>query len=434
MGGWVKLSTRCLCGAGLMVLLFLVFRPSSAHVPITTKVRFTREVIRIFQQNCLGCHRPGGIAPFSLASFEEARPWAKAIKEEILEKRMPPWNAVKGFGDFRNAPPLMQNDIDLIVNWVEGGVPKGELKDLPPEPVIAQEWRLGEPDQVYELMTVGVPADADEFRCLSVPVASDHDLWLSALDLDPGNGAVVHCATFYRERPQAEASTGASASDGNPRLPTEPCPPRGDILATWVPGLPQPMLPAGVGYRLSAGTRLIARIHYRGVGHETQARSRLGVYFADGDTVRRVEPLAFAEDAGPIPPGESRYVIRLHKIVQTDADVVGLVPLAHPLMVSLQVTAYRPDETATVLLWTRGSRFDWRPTYIYKQPISLPRGTRLEVVAYFDNSPGNPYLENESPRSVRLSNLTPDPLCTLLVAQRTDRMSSRGSSSATSRP
>src|SRR4051812_13493799 len=103
---------------------------SLAHEPITTKVRFNKELVRILRRSCLGCHHTGGIA-MSLATYEEARPWAKAIKEEVLEKRMPPWHAMKGYGEFRNAPPLTQREVDLIVNWVEGGAPKGDDKDLP---------------------------------------------------------------------------------------------------------------------------------------------------------------------------------------------------------------------------------------------------------------------------------------------------------------
>src|SRR5215510_5109118 len=108
---------------GLCILPFAL--STAAHEPITTKVRFNKEVVRILQRSCLGCHRPGGIA-FSLATYDEARPWAKAIKEEVLEKRMPPWNSVKGYGEFRNAQPFTQRDVDLLVNWVEGGAPKGD--------------------------------------------------------------------------------------------------------------------------------------------------------------------------------------------------------------------------------------------------------------------------------------------------------------------
>src|SRR4030095_8702015 len=129
---------------GLSIVL-IQSRPASAHEPVTTKVRFNKEVIRVLQRSCLGCHRPGGIA-MSLATYEEARPWAKAIKEELLEKRMPPWHAVKGYGEFRNAPLLTQRDVDMIVNWVEGGAPKADDKDLPPSPLFSNDWQLGKPD------------------------------------------------------------------------------------------------------------------------------------------------------------------------------------------------------------------------------------------------------------------------------------------------
>ncbi|HXF05185.1 MAG TPA: cytochrome c [Blastocatellia bacterium] len=402
-----------LYGLGLCVLILVAFRSGSAHVPITTKVRFTREVIRIFQQNCLGCHRPGGIAPFSLASYEEARPWAKAIKEELLEKRMPPWNALKGFGDFRNAPPLMQNDVDLVVNWVEGGVPRGDAKDLPPEPLISSDWPLGVPDRVVELPVVEVAADADEFRCLPVPLSLGRDVWVSAFDLDPGNGTVVHCATFYRERREEEPK---SYADGREiASPGQSCPPPGEILGTWVPGLTPAHLSPGIGYRISPETRLVARVHYRGRGEATVVHSRIGLYFSRSGRNRPITLISFTSPSERIPPGESRHALRLQHIVESDLAAVAVLPLAHPLLVSLQVTAYRPDNTATVLLWTRGSRFDWRPTYIYKEPVPLPRGTRLVVTAYFNNSSENPFMENESPKPVRLSEITPDSLCTLLV-------------------
>lgn len=410
---FMKRRNWSLYGPGVCVLTLLALGSGSAHVPITTKVRFTREVIRIFQQNCLGCHRPGGIAPFSLASYEEARPWAKAIKEELLEKRMPPWNALKGFGDFRNAPPLMQNDVDLVVNWVEGGVPKGDAKDLPPEPLIASDWPLGLPDRVVELPVVDVAADADEFRCLPVPLSLDRDVWVSAFDLDPGNGMVVHCATFYRERREDEPK---SYADGREIVsPKQSCPPPGDILGTWVPGVNPAHLPPGIGYRISPETRLVARIHYRGRGEATEVHSRIGLYFSRSGRSRPVTLISFTDPSERIPPGEGRHALRLQHIVESDLEAVAISPLAHPLLVSLQVTAYRPDNTTTVLLWTRGSRFDWRPTYIYKQPVGLPRGTRLVVTAYFDNSSENPFLENESPKPARLSDIAPDPLCTLLV-------------------
>src|SRR5215472_14006193 len=107
------------------------------HDVITTKVTFDREIIRLFNSHCISCHREGGTA-FSLETYKAARPWAKAIGEEVLERRMPPWGAVKGFGDFRSDQGLTAEQLELIVDWEEGGAPEGEEKDLPDKPKIAQ--------------------------------------------------------------------------------------------------------------------------------------------------------------------------------------------------------------------------------------------------------------------------------------------------------
>ena len=153
-------------------------------------------VVNRRQGNCLGCHHTGGIA-MSLATYDEARPWAKAIKEELLEKRMPPWRAVKGYGEYRNAPPLTQRDIEMIVNWVEGGAPKGDARDLPADALYSDDWLLSKPDlAVSQPAEQKVAADADEYRDFIVETGLRQDRWLSAVNLKPGNHSVVHCAAI----------------------------------------------------------------------------------------------------------------------------------------------------------------------------------------------------------------------------------------------
>jgi len=191
----------------LTAFCLLPFAFASAHEPITTKVRFNKELVRILQRNCLSCHHRGGIA-MSLATYDEARPWAKAIKEEVLEKRMPPWRAVKGYGDFRNAPSLTQRDVDLIVNWVEGGAPKGDDKDLPEGPLFSNDWQLGDPDLILQPASESrIAADADEYRTFVLPTNLKEDRRLIAIDLQPGNAAVVYCAAFYLVTSDARAQS-----------------------------------------------------------------------------------------------------------------------------------------------------------------------------------------------------------------------------------
>lgn len=120
-----------------LLSLFAACTTLWAHDPITTKITFNREIVRIFQKRCLSCHQEGGKSPMSLVKYEEARPWAKAIKEEVLERRMPPWGAVKGFGEFSNDRGLTQEEISIIADWVEGGAPDGEAKYIPETPLPA---------------------------------------------------------------------------------------------------------------------------------------------------------------------------------------------------------------------------------------------------------------------------------------------------------
>jgi len=127
-----------------IILLSLIMFAASGHDVITTKVTFDREIVRLFNTHCISCHQPGGQA-FSLATYQEARPWAKAIGEEVLRRRMPPWGAVKGFGDFRNDQGLTPEQLELIVDWEEGGAPEGEPKDIPQERAKSQELRFSRP-------------------------------------------------------------------------------------------------------------------------------------------------------------------------------------------------------------------------------------------------------------------------------------------------
>jgi hypothetical protein len=387
-------------------------RPASAHEPITTKVRFNKEVIRVLQRSCLGCHNPGGIV-MSLATYEEARPWAKAIKEELLEKRMPPWHAMKGFGEFRNAPSLTQREIDMIVNWVEGGAPKGDEKDLPAAPLFSNDWPLGNPDLALKPEGESrIPGDADEFRTFVLATNLKEDRWLTAIDLHPGNGAVVHCAKLY--------SLNSTDVPAPPMTPTEESGSSVDlrtaaVLATWVPGQKKIALEDGVARLLSAGSRIAVKIHYRGTGEASGDASTVGLYFAKGSNRKQLQEIAISDPDARVPVAAEPYPIKLSFTTQSDTEAIAIRPGVHPLIVSLQATAHRPDGTEEVLIWTRRYQFDWEPTYYFLRPVSLPKGTRVEVIAYFDNSEENQKNPHDPPKPVRWSEISGEPLCALLV-------------------
>ncbi|HLG15967.1 MAG TPA: hypothetical protein VJH03_15895 [Blastocatellia bacterium] len=405
----------------------------AAHEPITTKVRFNKEVIRILQRSCLGCHRPGGIAPMSLASYEEARPWAKAIKEEMLEKRMPPWHAVKGYGEFRNAPSLTQREIDLVVNWVEGGAPKGDDKDLPQGPLYSDDWQLGPPDLVLtrDVLPPGdrltesrsarnAPQDSDEtlsnsdgFRAFLLPTGLKEDRWLRAIDLQRRDDSIVHWAKFYAVK--LESGESKDGMDGE-RTASGP-PPDANVVGTWIAGMRTVAFTDGVGHLLPAGSGILAIIHYRGSGDAVRGFNAVGLYFTKAAPRQRLRQVAITNAGVRIPAGAVDHRVVASTIVQDGGEAVAILPAVNPLLISLQATAYRPDGTEEILIWTRGYQFDWQPTYYYKRPVALPKGTRVEVIAYFDNSDGNRNNPNDPPRDQRWSDIAADALCALLVAR-----------------
>jgi hypothetical protein len=395
--------------AAFVFVMGIAFAPiGSAHEPITTKVRFNKEVIRILERNCFGCHKPGGIAPWSLITYDEARPWAKAIKEEILEKRMPVWHAVKGYGEFSNAPTMTQREIDLIVNWVEGGAPKGDDKDLPTAPVYSNDWSLGKPDLILKPeKQQEVASDADEYRTIVLPVGLKEDRWIAAIDLLPGNASVVYSATLYLEKqnPQVSANKGAASKFAS-----------ASILATWVPGQKAVTLGEDTGQLLPAGSRIIAKIRYRGAGEAIKDRSLVGLYFSKSQPKKQTREIAITNPDSVIPVGSTPHQVKLSFTTQEDAEAIAIRPRANPLTVSLQATVFRPDGTEEVLIWTRGYHFDWQQTYQFRQPVSLPKGSRIEVIAYFDNSETNPKNPNSPPRQVRWADISEEPLCAILVA------------------
>jgi hypothetical protein len=414
------LAAALIAGFGLLAV---ELSSVSAHEPITTKVRFDKELIPILMRNCLGCHHSGGIA-MSLATYEEARPWAKAIKEELLEKRMPPWHAVRGYGDFRNAPSITQREIDMIVNWVEGGAPKGDDKDLPAGPLWSDDWQLGKPDLILKpSVETHVAADADEYRTIQLASDLNENRWITAIDLHPGNGSVVHCATFTVEARKTADAAGSGKASGNqadapmssPYANTQPSP--GVLLDTWAPGQRPTLLPDGVAQALAAGSRIALTIHYRGAGEATKDSSEVGLYFSRTAPVKQVKQIAITEQNAILPAGSELQCVKTSVAIQEDAEAIAIRPRVHPLVASMQVTAFRPDGTQEILIWTRGYQFDWQQTYYFKRPVPLPKGTRVEMIAYFDNSDANTKNPNDPAKQVLWSDLSAEPMCMLSVAR-----------------
>jgi len=358
----------------------------SGHEPVTTKVMFNKEVIRILEENCISCHGPGGIkADIPLTTYDEARPWAKAIKEEVLEKRMKPYQAVRGYGQFAHDYSIPQREVDMLVSWIEGGAPRGDLREYPEslkkrldshgEPI----WEGGKPDLVLESPApVRIGADPVS-KCIAIPVIADNAV--RGFDFKPGDGTVVDGAEFY--------VTDKVRADGCPD------PAGAELLGNWVPGQSVVMLPGDATFRLSKGSRVVFRINYRSKNEEATDRSRLGLYLAGNNAGRYARTMAVGSGKVNVPANTSNHRIRTVIRIADSTEALAIRPLIFPHARSLEATALLPDGRAEVLIWVRNYRFDWQPTYYFRDPISLPAGTRIVVTAYFDNSESNRNLPTD---------------------------------------
>jgi hypothetical protein len=363
-----------------VLLCLVVALPVSSHDPITTSVTFNKEIIRILQRSCLGCHAPGKIkSDILLTSYEEARPWAKAIKEEVLEKRMPPYQAMKGYGEFHNAYLLSQREIELLVSWVEGGAPRGEPKDLPKEIVPNANWTFGKPElnlQPEEMITI--PAGEGMFEaCVQLPTRLKQDQWANAIEFLPTNAAIIHAAEFFLQK-QCEKN----------------CEP-GEKIGTWVPGQEALKLPDNAGILLPANSCLTMKIRYVKSEQEAKDHSILGVYLALEEVTQQAQFVTIKPLPSLLPAGAKEQRIKASYLVQEQAEAIAIRPLLFPFAKFVEATAHYPDGRVEILIAAKNYRHDWQPSYFFKRPVEMPAKTRLEVTAYLDNSEQNPNLQDD---------------------------------------
>src|SRR5262249_19917374 len=291
---------------------------------------------------------------------------------------------------------LTQRDIDLIVNWTEGGTPKGEDKDLPRSPLYHPGWQLSAPDLTLKTGSeCRIAAGQDKFEALSIATELKEDRWLRAIDLNPGNASVVHCAVFYLE--------GSKGKDNDL------------LLGSWIPGQKLAAFPDGVGLLLPAGSRIKVKIHYHGGEAEAVDQSEIGIYLARKPPDRKVGPVIVSDPAALIPTGEATGSLRAQYKVEQDSELIAIRPASSQSILSLQSTAYRPDGTQEVLIWTKGATYDWAPVYYLRRPARLPKGSRVETVAYVEEPDPR---QNAQPKEIHWSDISRDPLCILFPATR----------------
>jgi hypothetical protein len=429
----------------IMLVMLLAAAALVLNKNEAASVTFTKDVAPIIFNKCANCHRPGEVAPMSLTSYQEVRPWSKAIREEVIERTMPPWFADPHTSTlkFGNDRQLSQKEIDTIVAWVNAGAPKGDDKDLPPLPKYAPGWTFGEPDLVIEMpIDFEIPAEGElPMQNFYVPLPFKEERWVEKVELRPGNPAVVHhsIANVVNLPEGTRIVNGKAVRDGAPvsRLNNQSARDTGGLseggsrevflsqdaftragafkLVGQAPGKGFEQHHPGTAKRILPGMYVQFNMHYQPTGRVEKDRSRLGLWFAKQPVKYEVLTKGVSDTifiAGKelsetrmvngrevkvrgripnIPPHVDNWEIAGEVLIKEPITLYAFAPHMHLRGKDIKYTLIWPDGREQVLLNVPKFDFNWQLHYELAEPLKIPAGSKIVALAHYDNSIKNRY-------------------------------------------
>jgi hypothetical protein len=386
---------------------------------LTDGPTFNKEVVRIFQNRCQSCHHPGDIAPFSLMTYADAAPHADAIKYMTQTRQMPPWKATPACGDFADARVLGQDEIDTISKWVDNGAQQGNIADLPAPKNFDGGWALGQPDLVLSYAEAyKPPVTGDMYRCFPIPTNLPADMYVSAIDIKPGDRETVHHVIAYidtsgdsQKLDEADAGPGYT-SFGGPGFTISTSSLGATSLGGWAPGARPVVLPEDVALSLPAQSRVVLQVHYHPHGIKTiPDQTQIGIYYAKKKPKQLIYILPLINQDFTIPPNDANYKVPATYTVGWPAHLYLIAPHMHLLGRKMNVTATLVNGEKKCLINVDDWDFNWQGQYRYSEPIPIPYHTKLSLEAIYDNSEGNWRNPNNPPKAVSWGEQTTDEMC-----------------------
>ena len=379
----------------------------SAELP-KVQITFHKNVLPILQSRCQECHRAGEIGPMPLLTFQQTRPWAKSIKAAVLTRKMPPWFADPAYGHFWNDRSLAQSEIDTLVAWVDGGAIEGNPKDAPAPRQFVDGWNIPKPDAVIEMPSpMELPAkDELPYQYVVLPTGFTEDKWIQAVEIRPGNHAVVHHVVAFIREPLSKWLRG-EAEPGIPFVPPKTDQKGGrrldlggagsEMLAFYAPGQVPEIWRAGLGKKVKAGSDIVLQIHYTADGKPEKDQTKIGMVFAKEPPAERSLGLAAVNVLLRIPPGERNYETHAYVTLPNGGTILSFFPHMHLRGKAFQFKATYPTGETETLLKVDKYDFSWQLSYKLAKPLTVPPGTKIECTGWFDNSPNN--ARNPDPSS-----------------------------------
>ncbi|HVT94228.1 MAG TPA: hypothetical protein VHD76_15390 [Bryobacteraceae bacterium] len=358
---------------------------------------FSKDVAPILARRCQECHRPGEAGPFALLTYKEARPWAKAIKQAVLTRKMPPWFADPRYGRFSNDRALSPAEVHTLAAWVDAGAPEGDPKDLPAPAHFTTGWSIPKPDVVFQLpRPYRIPASGViEYQKVIIPTGFKEDKWVQFAEARPEDRAHVHHIIAFVREPGSRWLAGQKPGEFfvAPKQKddaTDPSALPSDFLVGYAPGQPPERMPPGEAKLIKAGSDIVFEIHYTTNGTASTDQSKFGLVFAKQPPGKRVLTLSATNGTFAIPPGDPDYRVDAEFDIRTPVLLAGLHPHMHGRGKDFEYRVVYPDGRSETLLKVPRYNWHWQLWYTLDHPVPLPKGAKIECTAHFDNSPNNP--------------------------------------------
>lgn len=431
----------------LHTLLRLSVAAALALAALPAQPTYSKEVARIMQSKCQGCHRPGDIAPFSLQNFEEVSPYVEDIRRVVDSRRMPPWKPVAGYGDFAAVRALSDEERKTILDWIDAGAPEGDRGELPEAPPPTRDWPLGDPDLVLQMPEAySPPLGKDMYRCFVIPTGLEENRFVSAIDVLPGVRSSVHHVILYldttgdAERLDREEEGPGYTCYGGPGTSIVPSASNlslgsllsiGATLGGWAPGQRPQFLPKGIGMYLDARAKIVMQVHYYSTRRVGEDQTRLGLYFNREPVERRLLwlPVLPLDERGrlsmQIPAGEKDVEIKASfttpPLPLFDVSLIAIYPHMHLLGRKIALELQRRGEDPEPLIRIDDWNFNWQGSYTYSKPVKAPAGSTVRLACTYDNTIDNPYNPAKEPRLVTWGEGTEDEMCLAFLGITFDR-------------
>jgi hypothetical protein len=344
------------------------------------KISYAKTIAPILMNKCVQCHTKGGIGPFEMSSYRKVKGWSEMMREVVMTRQMPPWQADPHHGEFENDMALTPDEAQALVAWIDADCPKGEEAKDGKDPLVENkfvipDWEFGEPHHVIELPEQKVAAEGVfKYRYVTIDSPFDKDVWISAVQIKPGNTRVLHHVIVTSHDP-----------DSTRKRKNE----RG--VAGYAPGMSGYRFPEDSGILLEKGRKLRFQLHYTASGKEETDRTRLGLYLHKEKPAKVFRTDILIKNDFVITPGDNEYVTEKTRVAPFPVNIYSMNPHMHYRGKWMRYDVTFPDGSKKTLLNVPNYNFNWQRDYRLKEPFYLPQGAKLTVTAAWDNSELNPH-------------------------------------------